>query len=97
MIAVITSVFPLILGYVILDCVQTVGQGIIRGLGKQGKASIGTVIGYWIIGIPLSCLNVFVLKWGMAGLWVGPVIAIAFNFFFYFSLVLKTDWQLIAD
>ena len=33
----------------------------------------------------------------MAGLWVGPVLAIMFNFVFYFTLILKTDWQQIAD
>jgi hypothetical protein len=33
----------------------------------------------------------------MAGLWTGPVLAILFNFGFYFSLILKTDWQQIAD
>lgn len=89
---IITSIYPLVMIYVIFDCVQCVGQGIIRGLGKQGKASIGTVVGYWVIGIPLSLIGVFWLKWGMAGLWLGPVFAIAFNFLFYFSLVLRTDW-----
>ena len=83
--------------FVLTDCVQCVGQGIIRGLGKQGKASIGTVVGYWVIGIPISLLCVFVFDWGMAGLWVGPCLAILFNFGFYFSLILKTDWQYIAD
>jgi Na+-driven multidrug efflux pump len=87
----------MVLGYVLVDCVQCVGQGIIRGLGKQGKASIGTVVGYWVIGIPLSLIGVFGLKWGMAGLWLGPVFAISFNFCFYFSLIIRTDWQQIAD
>jgi multidrug resistance protein, MATE family len=94
---IITGVYPLILTFVLFDCVQCVGQGIIRGLGKQGKASIGTVIGYWVIGIPLALLGVFWLKWGMAGLWLGPVVAIIFNFGFYFSLVIRTDWQEIAN
>jgi Na+-driven multidrug efflux pump len=87
----------MVLGYVLVDCIQCVGQGIIRGLGKQGKASIGTVVGYWGIGIPLSLIGVFGLKWGMAGLWLGPVFAISFNFCFYFSLIIRTDWQQIAD
>lgn len=73
------------------------GQGIIRGLGKQGMASIGTVTGYWVIGIPIALLAVFKLEWGIAGLWLGPTTAIVFNFFFYFALVMRTDWQLVAD
>ena len=73
------------------------GQGIIRGLGKQGVASIGTVIGYWVIGIPISLLAVFVFDWSIVGLWLGPTLAIAFNFFFYYGTVIRADWQAIAD
>lgn len=79
--------------YVLMDCVQCVGQGMIRGLGKQGVSSIGTVIGYWFIGIPISLLCVFVLDWGIVGLWLGPTAAITFNLCFYFAMVVKTDWQ----
>ena len=83
--------------YVFIDCVQCVGQGMIRGLGKQGVASIGTVIGYWVIGIPLSLLAVFKFDWGIVGLWLGPSIAILFNFCYYFLMITRTDWQKVAD
>jgi len=69
----------------------------IRGLGKQGMASVGTVIGYWVIGIPFSLLAVFKLEWGIVGLWLGPTIAILFNFCYYFLMVVRTDWQKVAD
>ncbi len=69
----------------------------IRGLGKQGAASIGTVIGYWVIGIPFALFAVFKLEWGIIGLWLGPSLAILFNFFYYFVMVVRTDWQKVAD
>ncbi len=72
------------LTYVVIDCVQCVGQGMIRGLGKQGAASIGTVIGYWVIGIPISLLCVFKFDWGIVGLWLGPTLGIFFNFCYYY-------------
>jgi MATE family multidrug resistance protein len=74
-----------------------VGTGIIRGLGRQGRASLVTITGYWILGIPVSLLGVFYFKWGITGLWLGPTIAIIFNFIFYYVLVVKTDWDQIAD
>jgi MATE family multidrug resistance protein len=95
--AIIWTAFPLMLVYVFVDCVQCVGQGIIRGLGKQGKASIGTVTGYWLIGIPVSLLAVFQLDWGILGLWLGPALAISFNFCFYFALVTRSNWEQIAE
>ena len=94
---VIDTAYPVVLIYVFFDCIQCVGQGIIRGLGKQGRASIGTVLGYWVIGIPTTLLLVFWLDLGIVGLWVGPTLAIAFNFCFYYGMVLRTDWQLVAD
>lgn len=94
---VVETAFPVMLCYVFIDCVQCVGQGIIRGLGKQGVSSIGTLIGYWAIGIPVALFAVFKLDWGVAGLWMGPSLAIAFNFCFYYAIVVKTDWQKVAD
>jgi Na+-driven multidrug efflux pump len=95
-ISLLNQAFPVMIIYCFIDCVQCIGQGIIRGLGQQLKASVGTVIGYWVIGIPVSLLTVFNFKWGISGLWMGPTLGIAFNFFFYYYLVLKTDWQKIA-
>lgn len=94
---VIMTAYPIMLLYVFFDCVQCVGQGMIRGLGKQGPASIGTVIGYWLIGIPTSLLCVFSFDMGIIGLWLGPTLAIFFNFCFYYSMVVFSDWQLVAN
>ncbi|CDW78027.1 na+-driven multidrug efflux pump [Stylonychia lemnae] len=94
--SILAKSFPIISVFVFFDCVQGVGQGIIRGLGKQGRASIITIIGYWGIGIPTSLLCVFYLDWGIVGLWVGPSLAIIFNFIFYYIIIIKADWFTIA-
>jgi MATE family multidrug resistance protein len=78
--------------FVFFDCMQCVGTGIIRGLGRQGLASTITITGYWVIGIPISLISVFHFSWGIEGLWYGPTVAIAFNFTFYYIMVLKTNW-----
>ena len=85
------------LTYVFFDCIQCVGQGIIRGLGKQGVSSIGTICGYWVLGIPISLGAVFWLDLGITGLWLGPTIAIIFNFCFYYGMIIRSNWQKIAD
>ena len=72
-------------------------MGVIRGLGKQGLASVITCIGYWVIGIPLSLVCVIVYDMGMNGLWVGPTIATFFNFSFYFMFIINTDWNKIIE
>ena len=60
-------------------------------------ASVGTVIGYWVIGIPFSLFAVFKLEWGIVGLCLGPTLAIFFNFCYYFLMVVRTNWQKVAD
>ena len=72
------------------------GQGIIRGLGKQGLASIGTFAGYYCFGMPISLLAVFYIDGGIVGLWWGPSIAIVVNFFFYYGIIFSADWEKIA-
>ena len=94
--SIIESAFPIISLFVFFDCVQGVGQGIICGLGKQGIASIVPIIGYWVLGIPTSLVAVFYFDYGIVGLWTGPTVAIIFNFIFYYVIIIKTDWTLIA-
>lgn len=93
---IIFEAYPIIMLYVLFDCIQSVGMGIIRGLGRQGAASIGAVIGYWVIGVPFAWLAVFKLEWGIRGLWLGPTLAIMFNFIYFYSLVIRTDWDKVA-
>ena len=79
--------------FVFFDCMQCIGVGLIRALGKQGIASIATAFGYWIVGIPISIIFVHVYDHGLVGLWYGPTTAILLNFFLYFFIVIKCDWQ----
>jgi len=60
-------------------------------------ASIITCIGYWFIGIPLSLYCVFYLKWGMQGLWLGPTVAIIFNFTFYYLFIFSVNWRDVIE
>ena len=55
-----------------------------------------TVIGYWVLGIPISLLAVFYYDSGIVGLWIGPNIAIIFNFIFYYVIIMRSDWEKIA-
>lgn len=79
--------------YVFVDCVQCNGHGIIAGVGKQGKGSIYTLIGYWLIGIPVCFIQVFYFKMGIIALWLGPLTALVFNSFAYYILIWKIDWN----
>jgi MATE family multidrug resistance protein len=93
---IIESTYFLLAIFIFFDCMQGVGTGVIRGIGKQGLASIISIIGYWVIGIPVSIIGAYYLDYGMNGLWFGPTLAIIFNFTFYYIFILKTDWNQIV-
>ena len=86
-------IYPLIMGYVLMDCLQMVGQGLINGIGKQAVAAILTFFGFWIMGIPVACILVFRFDAGLPGLWVGPVLSLTFCFVAYYVLLVKVDWR----
>ena len=55
-----------------------------------------TIIGYWVLGIPLALFSVFYMNWGIVGLWNGPTVAIIFNFIFYYLIVVNIDWEAVV-
>jgi len=55
----------------LLDGVQVVALGILRGLKDTRIPTLITCLGYWGIGFPLAILLGFYLPWGGVGVWVG--------------------------
>lgn len=58
----------------ILDGLQVVGQGILRGLNDTRMALVIAVVGYWLIGLPSSAM--LVGPFGVEGVWMGFVIGL---------------------
>jgi MATE family multidrug resistance protein len=55
------------------DGLQAAGIGALRGAADTRFAFVSNIIGYWIIGLPLSLLLGFRLHMGVVGLWWGFV------------------------
>lgn len=81
----------------IADCLQGVGKCILTASGLQKYGAFFTLIAYFVFGIPISWYLSFKADWGINGLWYGPTVACAFNFFVYYFIFEKTDWQKLID
>lgn len=76
-----------------IDGMQNILAGIIKGLGIQGQASIGTVITSMFISIPLSVLFAFYFNMSLPGLWYGLSVGLIILICIFVWMLVKADWD----
>ena len=75
--AIAAMLIPIAGVFQIFDGVQAVCGGILRGLGDTRTAMLVNIVGFWMIGIPVSMYLGFRTNAGPAGLWWGLVAGLA--------------------
>jgi multidrug resistance protein, MATE family len=60
----------------VVDGIQCVAAGALRGTGDVRFAARTTIAGQWLIGFPCSLLLAFALDGGPGGLWLGQVVGV---------------------
>jgi MATE family multidrug resistance protein len=75
-VAVAAALIPLAGVFQVFDGLQVVAGGILRGLGETRVAMMVNVLGYWLLGLPVSYLLGFRAGWGPVGLWWGLVVGL---------------------
>jgi multidrug resistance protein, MATE family len=63
--------------FVVFDGMRNVTAGALRGLKDTKSNMFSSVIGYWLIGLPLAYIFGKVCNFGPAGLWLGFISGIA--------------------
>lgn len=59
------------------DCAQNIGVGLLRGVDDTKSGFRMTVIGYWGVGLPASCVFAYACDWDAVGLWLGLLVGLA--------------------
>lgn len=65
------SILPIVAAFQLVDGLQAIGGGILRGMGRIRPAAIFNLVGYYAIALPFSYWLAFVVGLGLAGLWWG--------------------------
>eukprot|EP00747_Dinoflagellata_sp_TGD_P000368 gnl/TRDRNA2_/TRDRNA2_100476_c1_seq1.p1 gnl/TRDRNA2_/TRDRNA2_100476_c1~~gnl/TRDRNA2_/TRDRNA2_100476_c1_seq1.p1 ORF type:complete len:207 (-),score=26.50 gnl/TRDRNA2_/TRDRNA2_100476_c1_seq1:96-716(-) len=69
--------------------------GALRGANRQKPGIVGTLVGYWLIGLPLGAVFGCIWHWPtpLVGVWLGNVIALAIVASWVLSAVfIRIDW-----
>ncbi|MED6221303.1 Protein DETOXIFICATION 18 [Stylosanthes scabra] len=67
------SITPLLAISILLDSIQGVLSGVIRGCGRQHLAAYVNLATFYLIGLPISCLLGFKTSLQFKGLWIGLI------------------------
>ena len=76
-VAIAAVLIPIAGLFQVFDGAQVVSAGVLRGAGDTRAAMISNVLGFWLIGMPVSLWFGFGLGRGVAGLWWGFVVGLA--------------------
>ena len=76
-VALAAALIPIAGVFQIFDGVQVVSSGILRGLGDTRAPMVINVLGFWLVGMPVSLGLAFPLALGPRGLWWGLVAGLA--------------------
>ena len=75
--AATASILPIAAGFQMLDGIQVVASGILRGLGRTRPAAVANFIGYYLLALPLGWYIGFRQGQSLAGLWWGLAIGLS--------------------
>jgi MATE family multidrug resistance protein len=75
--AVATALIPIAGVFQVFDGVQVVSAGALRGAGDTRAPLVANLLGFWLVGIPVSLLLGFRAGLGVVGLWWGFVAGLA--------------------
>jgi len=72
-VAVASVLIPIAGVFQVFDGLQVVSSGVLRGAGDTRAALIANVLGFWLVGMPVSLWLGFRAGHGVVGLWWGFV------------------------
>jgi len=90
---ILLDVLKIYMLFVLFDGIQVALSGTMKGIGKQNAATIGLVISYYFIALPLIYYLSFHLGWQVAGIWSGFLVGIISLLLLYFVVMGFTSFD----
>ncbi len=71
------SLLPLAAAFQLFDALQVVGLGVLRGLGDTRFPALASLLGFWVLGLPLGGWLALRTDLGARGIWIGLAVGLA--------------------
>ncbi|KDO18429.1 hypothetical protein SPRG_16198 [Saprolegnia parasitica CBS 223.65] len=81
----------------VLDAMNCVAQGILRGMGRQAIGAYVNAMAYYVVGIPVAGVVGFYCELDVQGLWIGIAVGVFSAFCVYSWTLQHTNWRAMAD
>jgi MATE family multidrug resistance protein len=75
-VALAAVLIPIAGVFQVFDGAQAVAAGVLRGIGDTHAPAVINVVGFWLIGLPVSWMLAFRFGGGAIGLWWGIVVGL---------------------
>jgi len=74
--ALAVSLLPLAAAFQLFDALQVVGLGVLRGRGDTRFPALASLLGFWVLGLPLGGWLALPGGMGARGIWIGLVVGL---------------------
>lgn len=96
-ISMFVSLSPLVAIFVIFDCLACTGNGVLRALAMQLTGGTLSLIGYYIIAVPLALFLGFKMNLELMGLWIGNGAGLLFVGVSEIIVIYNIKWDSILE
>ncbi|KAL5713481.1 hypothetical protein ACHQM5_015551 [Ranunculus cassubicifolius] len=92
-VAYVAAMIPLVASTYVVDGIQSILSGAIRGCGRQKIGACVNLGAYYLVGIPTAILCAFVFHVGGKGLWLGLSSGLVVQAIALLIITIRTDWD----
>lgn len=90
------SIFSVTLVFIVVNSIQIVLNGLVKGLGKQRPASIMVIMILYPINLPMAYSFAFVINYGLIGIWYAQITSAIMLCCSYLIMIVCLDWENIS-
>ncbi|XP_036767528.1 multidrug and toxin extrusion protein 2 isoform X7 [Manis pentadactyla] len=91
------EVLPIYITFQLFEALSCVYGGVLRGTGKQAFGATVNAAVYYLIGLPLGAVLIFVVRMRIMGLWLGMLASTLLVTLAFTAYTARINWELAAE